>query len=277
MSKIAPNLKSHLDAIIANYDSINAAFPKLNLAAEQINSVFDQLFVDQIDMKAYAEWSRSILKLLFGAHSSWMQSYIITSAGFNETGLMLTRRSIEFTCYLSKIMKSHKRNKIWLDRNIDEKSGRRFTSKFSIPGNYFTEEYKNLKPLLVWYDFASTYGTHGNFTTLVSKIKIDKVELVMTFQDDKERIPMFTGVNIRIGALILESIVSDTHSYIKDKKKFEECFETLRKFVSEARVEILDFDTKGRYSNEDVKAIYDDDMAAINEMYKKLKDDYYKR
>lgn len=277
MSKIAPNLKSHLDAIVTNYDSINAAFPKLNLAAEQINSVFDQLFVEQIDMKAEAEWSRSILKLLFGAHSSWIQSYIITSAGFNESGLMLIRRSIEFTCYLSKIMKDHKKNKFWLGRNLDEKNRRRFTSKFSIPGKYFSDKYKNLRPLLVWYDFASTYGTHGNLTTLISKIKKDEVELAMAFQDDKERIPMSTGVNVRMGALILDAIVSDINSYIKDNEQFRKNYEILKKIVSAARVEILDFDTKGKYGKEDIKAIYDDDMTVINEMYEKLKDDYYKR
>jgi hypothetical protein len=277
MSKIPPNVKSHVNAIVTNYDNINSAFPKLNLAAEQINSIFDQLFVEQIEMSSEKEWSRSILKLLFGAHSSWLQSYILTSAGFSESGLMLIRRSIEFTCYLSKIMNDHSKNKIWIDRNLDENHKRKFSSKFSIPGKYFNDKYQHLKPLIVWYDFASDFGAHGNFATLVSKIKKDEVELAMAFQDDKERIPMSTGVNVRIGHIILEAIIKEVDSFIKDKETFRKNHENLKKIVTDARIEILDFDTNGKYSNAAVKAIYDDDMTVIDEMFEKIKNDYFKK
>jgi len=272
MKKIITNIKSHVNAIVQNYDAINDSFPKLNLAAEQINSIFDQLFVEQIDMKSEGKWSRSIFKLLFGAYSSWIQSYILTSAGYNETGLMLIRRSIEFTCYLSKIMKDHSKYSIWNERFQDEKSKKNFSSKFSIPSKYFHGKYSHLKTLIVWHDFTSDFGAHGNLTTIIRKIKSDSVPLEMVFQDDKENIPISTGVNIRIAGLIIDAIVYDVKKFIKDKTEFDKNYQISKQMINDARVEILTFESNGKYSNDDIRSIYNNDSSFINAMFEKLRE-----
>jgi hypothetical protein len=271
MNILSTTLKIHLNDLVTNYNGINDKFVKTNLAAEQINSIFDQLFVKQIDMSSEDEWSRSVMKLLFGAHSSWVYSYILTSSGLSESGLMLLRRSIEFTFYLSKIMKDHSKYRLWLNRNDDLESRKRFSNKFSIPKKYFHEKYKNLIPLIVWHDFASTYGVHGNFSTIVSKIVKDEETLEVSFQDSKRKAPISTAVNVRIASLIIDVIVKETKNYIKDADFLKNNYDVLKKMVNDSRVEILSFDTVGKYSNEAVKAIYDDDMSAINEMYEEIK------
>ena len=271
MNLLSITLKTHLNDLVINYNGINEKFVKTNLAAEQINSIFDQLFVKQIDMNEEDEWSRSIMKLLFGAHSSWIYSYILTSSGLNESGLMLLRRSIEFTCYLTKIMKDHSKYKLWLNRNEDINSRKRFSDKFSIPKKYYSEKYKNLIPLIVWHDFASTYGAHGNFSTIVSKIVKDEETLEVSFQDNKRKVPISTAVNVRVASLIIDVIVEETKKYIKDKDFLKNNYDILKKMVNDSRVEILSYDTDGKYTNEAVKAIYDDDMSAIHEMYKEIK------
>ena len=56
MNLLSITLKTHLNDLVINYNGINEKFVKTNLAAEQINSIFDQLFVKQIDMNEEDEW-----------------------------------------------------------------------------------------------------------------------------------------------------------------------------------------------------------------------------
>jgi|SRR3972149_3033131 len=276
-SKINPSLFKHLEAIKTNSENMFNAFPQLYLSVESVSNMFDQLFVEQFQQLNGEPWEASIHKMIFGTYSSWLQGIIMTSAGFNETGLFCVRRGIEYVCYSSKIKNSNEKNIIWLDRGLDDDKSKLFSSKFSIPSKYFTEKYIHLKPLLVWHDYASTFGAHGNFTTLVGKwdssIK-DKVR--MSFHDNREGVPISTGVAIRIGSFMIKALYEDFKEQLREPKIFEEKINSMSDIINKARIEVLNFEVKGKTKFEDIIAIYGKDELAIDEMYDKLKSKYAK-
>jgi hypothetical protein len=275
--QINPSLFKHLEAIKTNSENMFNAFPQLHLSVESVSDMFDQLFVEQFQQLKGEPWEASVHKMIFGANSSWLQGVIMTSAGFNETGLICVRRGIEYVCYSSKIKASNEKNIIWLDRGLDDEKSKMFSNKFSIPSKYFTEKYLHLKALLVWHDYASTFGAHGNFATLVGKwdssIK-DKVR--MSFHDNREGVPISTGVAIRIGAFMIKALYKDFREHLREPKIFEDRINSMSDIINKARIEVLNFDTKGKIKFEDIKAIYGKDEPAIDEMYDKLKSKYIK-
>lgn len=275
--KINPSIFKHLEAIKTNSENLFKAFPLLYLSAESVSDMFDQLFVEQFQQLKGEPWEASVHKMIFGANSSWLQGVIMTSAGFNETGLICVRRAIEYVCYSSKIKNSNEKNIIWLDRGLDEDKSRLFSSKFSIPSKYFTEKYTPLKALLVWHDFASTYGAHGNFETLVGKWDSSIKEKVrMSFHDDKEGVPISTGVAIRIGSFIIKAFYEYFKDQLRESENFLDKINLMLDIVNKARIEVLDFDSKGKTKFEDIKAIYGKEEPAVDEMYEKLKSTYIK-
>ena len=275
--KINESLFKHLEAIKTNSENMFNAFPQLYLSAESVSDMFDQLFVEQFQQLKGEPWEASVHKMIFGAHSSWLQGIIMTSAGFNETGLICVRRGIEYICYSSKINKSNEKNHIWLDRGLDDDKNKLFSNKFSIPSKYFTDKYLHLKALLVWHDYASTFGTHGNFATLVGKwdsnIK-DKVR--MSFHDNREGVPISTGVAIRIGSFMIRALYEDFKNQLREPKIFEDRINSMSDIVNKARIEVLNFDTKGKTRFDDIIEIYGKDDPAIDDMYIKLKSKYVK-
>jgi len=160
---------------------------------------------------------------------------------------------------------------------LDDDKSKLFSNKFSIPSKYFTEKYLHLKALLVWHDYASTFGAHGNFATLVGKwdssIK-DKVR--MSFHDDREGVPISTGVAIRIGSFMIKALYEDFKEQLREPKIFEDKISLMLDIINKARIEVLNFDSKGKTNYKDIIAIYGKDEPAIDEMYDKLKSKYVK-
>jgi hypothetical protein len=275
--KINPSLFKHLEAIKTNSENMFNAFPHLLLSVESVHDMFDQLFVEQFQQLKGDPWEASVHKMIFGAHSSWLQGVIMTSAGFNETGLMCIRRGIEYVCYSSKVKASNEKNIIWIDRGLDDEKSKLFSSKFSIPSKYFTEKYHRLKSLLVWHDYASTFGAHGNFASLVGKwdssIK-DKVR--MSFHDNREGVPISTGVAIRIGSFMIKAFYGDFKEQLREPKIFEDKIGSMSDIINKARIEVLNFNKKGKPKLEDIIAIYGKDEPGIDEMYNVLKSKYIK-
>jgi hypothetical protein len=279
MNKIElnPSIFKHIEAIKTNSENFFNAFPNLLLAAEEIHDIFDQLFVEQFQQKNNALWEASVHKMIFGAHSSWLQGIILTAAGLNETGLISIRRGIEYVCYSSKIKQSDEKNIIWLDRGMDDEKDRLFSSKFSIPSKYFTDKYKNLKALLVWHDYASLFGAHGNFTSLISKWDSESEgSMKMFFHDNPQRTPLSTGVAVRIGSFMITAFFETFKGNIKDEQAFQEKIEIMNEILNKARVEVINYESKGKVTFEDLLAVYSREDPAIEEMYLKLKEKYCK-
>ncbi|NHZ85017.1 MAG: hypothetical protein GWP19_03950 [Planctomycetia bacterium] len=162
-------LPFHLENVQNNFELLTKNYPNLYLASEQINDLFDQLFTERIKINAGDLWDYTSARMLFGAYSSWVYSFLMTASALNDIGLMLIRRSIEFVCYIAKIKNNNKRAELWIDKGDSGKNRKEFNFVFSIPMAYTSEKYMHLRPLLVWFDYASDFGTHGNLAALVTK------------------------------------------------------------------------------------------------------------
>lgn len=267
---INTSLFQHIDTIKTNSEALLRNFPQLHLAIESVSDLFDQLFVEQFQQNG-EPWSSSVHQLIFASHSSWLQGIIMTSAGFNETGLICARRAIEYVCYAAKINNSNEKNTIWLARGLERKSDKLFTSKFSIPTKYFTAKYSSLKALLVWHDFASSFGAHGNFSTIVGKWDSSvKDRLRMSFQDNPEGIPLSTGVAVRIGSFIVKAFYENFTLYLKDATTFKSNYEISLDVINKARVAVSKFGSHGNISFNEIIAIYSNEDPLIEEFYQKL-------
>src|SRR2546427_4851007 len=110
----ASTLVSYAETILVNFQGVMNGFPELHLAAETLNDLFDQLFTQRVIPNNEELWQQESHRLLFGSFSSWSHSLIMTAAGFGEHGLAAIRRSIEFTCYISKVKGSNDRAKLWV-------------------------------------------------------------------------------------------------------------------------------------------------------------------
>jgi len=271
---INTSLYQHIDAIKTNSEALLRNFPELHLAIESVSDLFDQLFVEQFQQNG-EPWSSSVHKMIFASHSSWLQGIIMSSAGFNETGLICVRRAIEYVCYSAKINNSNEKNIIWLDRGLNKNSDKLFSSKFSIPTKYFTPKYSSLKALLVWHDFASTFGAHGNFSTIVGKWdSATRDRLRMSFHDNPEGIPLSTGVAVRIGSFIVKAYYEIFTLYLKDAATFKNNYDVSLDVINKARISVSKFSSHGNISLEEVTAINSNEDPLIEEMYQKLVEKY---
>ncbi len=93
----------------------------------------------------------------------------------------------------------------------------------------------------------------------------------MSFHDDKEGVPISTGVAIRIGSFIIKAFFEFFKDQLREPNKFLEKINVMLEIVNKARIEVLNFDTKGRPQFGDIKAIYGKEESAIDEMFVKLK------
>lgn len=267
-------LPQHLEHAKNNLNSLIRKHPDLYLAAEQINDLFDQLFTERITINKGDLWEYASARMLFGAYSSWIYSFIMTATGLNDVGLMVLRRSIEFVCYISKIKNKNDRAELWINKSDSTKNRKQFNGIFSIPTAYFAPKYKHLRPLLVWFDYASDFGTHGNYAALVTKWKEEKEnKFTMSFHDSPERVPLSSGSSIKIGSLLIESIVIDLKDNLKNIEEIYERINTMKEIVKRAAIEVAESKYDGNIPLEILQSINNDDREALEKHF----DDLMKR
>jgi hypothetical protein len=116
-------LTHYLDVITKNFSAIKESFPKLYLAAEELNDLFDQLFTRRV-VPEEELWQQESLQMLFGCFSSWSHAFVMTAAGLGEHGMTSVRRAIEFVCYIAKINGSNERAALlaWTKREHREQT-----------------------------------------------------------------------------------------------------------------------------------------------------------
>lgn len=257
-------LPQHLEHAKNNLNSLIRKHPDLYLAAEQINDLFDQLFTERITINKGDLWEYASARMLFGAYSSWIYSFIMTATGLNDVGLMVLRRSIEFVCYISKIKNKNDRAELWINKSDSTKNRKQFNGIFSIPTAYFAPKYKHLRPLLVWFDYASDFGTHGNYAALVTKWKEEKEnKFTMSFHDSPERVPLSSGSSIKIGSLLIESIVIDLKGNLKNIEEIYERINTMKEIVKRAAIEVAESKYDGNIPLKILQSINNDDIGAL--------------
>jgi hypothetical protein len=257
----ADTLSQHVELIQTNFHAIRSRFPTLYLAAESLKDIFDQLYTERIIRKGNESWEQEMIRMTFGLYSSWVYSFILTTAGLGELGLMSIRRSVEFTCYISKIKSSSRRAELWITKNDSIEERKQFAREFSIPNAYFGEKYSHLKPLLVLHDYASGYGAHANFSSISTKwrTKNTKSDFSMSFQDDPDRIPLSAGTTVLLGNLMLDSLMHDIPSQIRGFDEFHKRITTVKEIVTKARIEVASLEWKGNIPPEILQSIDSDE------------------
>jgi hypothetical protein len=269
-------LTDFVAALKKNFDLLPTSFQDLYLAAEQANDLFNQLFTERVVVQKGELWEHETQKMLFGTYLSWVQGFVMTAAGLADLGLVAVRRAIEFTCYISKIKNSNERADLWLSRNQDRETRKKFNGVFGIPRSYFEDNYAHLRHLLVWHDLASDFGAHGNFAALVTKTKDSKNSpaLVMSFQDDPSKVPLYTGTTLLMGFLIMEAILIDLRQLTKDPDEFRKRVETFKEMLRKARIEVAQYEFGGNVSVEILKSINSGDVSGLHSYYEELKRAY---
>jgi len=272
----AISFEEHIFSNQQNFDILTKEFPKLILAAEYINDVFDQIFGDRYIHDNQILWQYSTAQMLFGIHYCWLNYFVQTAQGYNDIGLMIGRRAIEYTCYISKIVGREKHALIWNEKTIDKSKLKKFSAKFAVPQKYFSSKYDHLNSLLVFHDYASEFGVHGNYATLISKFRdaTYRNKISMSFQDELKGIPHSCGVSIQIGSFIIDALLQDLKDNIRDYEDFMKKISVKKQIVSDAIIESIKFTDGDVISKDLLDSIYNEDKTELIRMYDELKAKY---
>lgn len=265
-------LFKEVELIQSNFQKTNANLPEIYQAAEFINSVFDRLITQSLVPEEGSRWQRCAFFMVFGSYQSWINSYIMTATGFNDIGLMSLRRAIEVVCYLAKIYNDDERAALWIEKGKDISKRKQFSNIFSVPQKYFSDKYKHLHHLLVLHDYASDYGSHGNFEVLIDKYKgsKDSGNVIVSLQSLREDISPTLGMIVLAAYKILQSITIVLKEKILDSEKFEQNFEALKYQIKLLRKTSAEKYFKGNIPHEIAISIQEDSNVAYDEYFRKL-------
>ncbi len=271
-------LYREVERIDLNFKKFNDEFTEFNFAAEMINVIFRELIGKSIKVGTEPKWLYASSLMVFGSYQSWIIAYIMTCSGFHDIGLMSLRRAIEFVCYLSKVYKSDERAEIWMSKWNDVKKKKKFSSIFSIPQNYFTDEYEYLNELIALHDYASDFGVHGNYEVLADKCQQVKNsnEIVFTLQSFRKDIYSPVSMVLLSGYRILQSIEKRLKNNIENHDKISALFKELSKMIQKAKIKFAEIDFRGFIPREIWDAILSDDNTGLDSHFKSLKEKYSK-
>jgi hypothetical protein len=260
------------------FKEFNNTYTEINLAAEMVNVVFQQL-KDELVSVEKPKWLWVSGLMVFGSYHSWLSAYIMMCAGYDSIGLMSLRRAIEFICYLSKIHESDERAEIWLSKWNDPEKERKFSLIFSIPQKYFTAKYEHLKELLVLHYLASDFGAHGNHAALISNYKLarDTGETSFTLLSNRKDRYSPVGEVLLTGYRILQSIEKLLKDNIEDYDKFSSLLKELAEMIRKARIGTAEIAYQGNIPREILDAIISDDRSGLDPYFEELKEKYSKK
>lgn len=266
-------ISEHIKSLSHNYEIFVESFPKVYLAAEYINDIFDQIFRERFILNEGILWMNAVSNLLFGLHLSWIESFYLKAGGQQDVGLMTERRAIEFACYISKVANSNKRAELWYKHLTSSKNVKDFSNKFKIPCCYLSNKYSHLVSLLVHYDFTSNFGSHANVNSLVTKHVVKGEDISsFSFQDLGEWIPPSCIVSILIGSLLINSVLTVLKNSINGYDDFIKKVKVKDELIQNAQIEAY---TKSNNTNPNptiLKAILENNMDRINELFEKIKE-----
>lgn len=270
------SFEEHIAANNKNFEILTKEFPKIIIAAEFINDLFDQFFGDRYKHDNQILWQYSTAQMLFGIHYCWLNYFIQTAQGYNDIGLMIGRRAIEYTCYISKIVGRDQYALLWNEKTIDKSKLQKFSAKFAVPQKYLSSKYDHLNPLLVFHDYASEFGVHGNHSTLISKFREAKYKnkISMSFQDTPKGIPHSCGVSVQIGSFIIDALMKDLKENIRDYEDFTKQVSVKKQIVHDAIIEAIKFTDGNVISKDLLDSINNEDKSELNKMYNELKGKY---
>jgi hypothetical protein len=271
----ALNIPEHIKNNQINFNALSSSFPKLLEAAECINDLFDQLYAERFQHDNQILWQFSTAKMLFGIHSCWINYFIQSAQGYNDIGIMIGRRAIEYTCFISKIKGRDSLAKLWNEKTVNKEKLSSFNNKFTVPQKYFSSKYSHLKPLLVFHNYASEFGVHGNHASLVSKFRGAEYrnKISMCFQDKPEGVPHSTITAVQIGSYILDALLIDLEKNIRSFKEFRSIVDRKNSIIDFAINEVIKF-TDENLDPELANNLKDVEPGKIDELFNELRDSY---
>lgn len=247
--------------------SFSKAYPEISCAAEAVHQLIDAMLFKSFCLDPDDIAMGTAMLMAFGAHAGWIQGYILTSSGHSESGLANVRRSVEFTCYAAKVVNNKKRALDWMHHRKDKEARKRFIRECSIPFAYVNDKYSYLRPLLVLYDQSNYYGAHGNFETLIRKYWETKdYDILFSYQDRKETVPMATGLIVLIGYRILQSLEVSLRPSL-DRVKLVDLFDYVSQAVRDARLRLAQEEYDGHIPENVLRVIHTDDNSEIDLLF----------
>ena len=271
-SVAANTFYQEVDRLKENFKKVNDACPATYLAAENLRSLWERVISRCLRFDGKVQWQYASSAMILGAFQSWVVSYIMTSGGFHDIGLMSMRRAIEFACYLAKVGKSDERAKLWLDKFESLDARKEFSSIFAIPRSYMNEKYAHLRPLLINYDYTSDFGTHGNFEVLAAKIQSEKKssKIYLTLQDSGDNISISLGVVLLTGYRMILSILDSLRQTSEIPEEIENQRQSLTSMVHTARINSAILAHRGNPPKEILDAINTDDDSYVRETFAEM-------
>lgn len=254
-----PLILGHIEVIQQNSETTWKHFPKTAECAQAINQAMDSLLRNHIkpDHENVSQCLATMMTI--GAFSSWVDACLLASAGRISSAFSSIRRGIEYTCYLAKAGKSKEVALAWISQVTDQDARRTFSVKCSIPLAYEAEKYRVLRPLIVCWETATNYGSHGNVEAQWHNFKrIEANEIMFTFECDAKTAAMTTGFMIMCGYRILQAVVQWTRPWTANAQHVEPILENVTLAVKEARLELASANFHGVIPEKAVQSIIED-------------------
>lgn len=263
---------SEFAAIIPeNLKGFSTAFPKIVVAAEAVHQGFQSLLNQHVRLDPSNIPLGTAIMMGFGAHSAWINAYVLSASGHVDSGWADMRRAIEFGCYAAKVVRSKKRAEDWMNQRTDRKARIRFASSCAIPLCYKSQDYRSLRPLLVAYESANYYGAHGNFESLVHKYFGTKDgTMLLSYQANREAIPRVTGLIILLGYRLLQVSKDILTPSIEEKSKLDSVMDFVCHTIREARLNLAEHDYQGFIPDHVLETIYKDEQEEIDRLFDEL-------
>jgi hypothetical protein len=249
----------YADAVRYNVGSLLQAYPKLNSCADIISSLFSDLLFRPYSLRKPTDATALILGFL--AHSSWMSAVMLVGASNVTDGLACIRKTIESTCYATKVIQSEHNEQLWRTHRRDRSKQREFTAVFSIPGKYVDEEYRLLRPLLVAYDMACSLGAHADFGTLAGRLH-SNLDMSYFCSDQDLVLRAFIYVQL-LGYRSLVALEGIYRSF--STSDGDTTIQRATDAIAAARLEIAEMN--GPLTPEEARFIIEDDMGEVDRAF----------
>jgi hypothetical protein len=221
------SIEQYFDTYQQNFNRFKEYFPVTFRAANEINELFWQLYDSYILPQPENSWQYVAHEMVFGCLTGWINSFINSASGLDETAQTPGRRAIEFVCYIAKIRGNDNRADLWIRQRESEETRKQFVQEFSVPGCYFSDNYSRLEKLLFLYESFSIFGTHAN----ISMIALKKKETGTSFEDivfDEYRyIPKNVDNIIYLGYLLIQSLLYD----LSELNSMRKCNDLIEDFL----------------------------------------------
>lgn len=235
------SLLEYAETFKSNFDKFRTSFPETFFAGEKLLGVLGSFSQELLGLRSDLLWPEVVRVMLFGCSASWAQSFISTASGLDELGMSSIRRSIEFTCYIAKIVRTKdkdRRAEIWRDKRSSDEAQKTFAKEFSVPRCYLSDNYSDLHELLVVYEHASDFAVHANLSMVASKTAGPETDLKVVFFDDPKEVPVSTSNMLVYGKWMILSQLAGLKQWISNYPAFEGRYNLYLQQESKCKLEV---------------------------------------